>query len=98
MTARFVLTPRAQADLDAIWDYTEARWGIAQAENYLRQLGRDLQRVAEHPTIGTDCADIRPGYCEHPSGAHVLFCRLTADGIDVVRIFHERMDPDRHIP
>jgi toxin ParE1/3/4 len=31
-------------------------------------------------------------------GAHVLFYRLIADGIDIVRILHERMDYHRHIP
>ena len=36
MKRRFVLKPRAQADLDEIWDYTVDRWGIDQAETYLR--------------------------------------------------------------
>jgi toxin ParE1/3/4 len=48
--------------------------------------------------MGQDCSDIRAGYWKIPSGSHVLFYRLTADGIDVVRILHERMDFERHIP
>ena len=34
MTGHFVLTPRARADLDEIWDYTADRWGLDQAETY----------------------------------------------------------------
>jgi plasmid stabilization system protein ParE len=34
---------------------------------------------------------------EHPVGSHVLFYRLTDDGIDVVRILHNRMDFERHL-
>lgn len=97
MSGRFILTPRAQADLDEIWDYTTARWGLEQAETYTRQLWRDIASVAERPSLGRECPEVRKGYCKYPSGSHVLFYRVIADGIDVVRILHERMDYGRHI-
>src|SRR5689334_22160464 len=96
MTGRFILTPRAQADLDEIWDYTAARWSLDQAETYTRQLGRDIAAVAEQPSLGSECSEVRKGYRKYPSGSHVLFYRVIADGIDVVRILHERMDYGRH--
>jgi toxin ParE1/3/4 len=98
MTGHFVLTPRAQADLDEIWDYTADRWGLDQAETYTRQLWKDIAIVADRPAIGRECNDVRRGYRMYPSGSHVLFYRHTVDGIDVVRILHERMDYERHIP
>lgn len=98
MTGHFVLTPRAQADLDEIWDYTADRWGLDQAETYTRQLWKDIAAVAERPSLGRDCSGVRRGYRKYPSGSHVLFYRPTTDGIDVVRILHERMDYERHIP
>lgn len=97
MTGRFILTPRAKADLDEIWDYTMARWGLDQAEAYTRQLWRDIASVAGRPSLGRECSEVRKGYCKYPSGSHVLFYRVIADGIDVVRILHERMDYGRHI-
>jgi len=48
--------------------------------------------------MGEDCSVIRAGYRKIPSGSHVLFYRLIDNGIDVVRILHERMDYERHIP
>jgi toxin ParE1/3/4 len=98
MTGRFVLTPRAQTDLDEIWDYTVERWGFDQAEIYTRQLWTDITTVADRPSLGRDCSEVRVGYRKYASGSHVLFYRLTTDGIDVVRILHERMDYERHIP
>jgi toxin ParE1/3/4 len=98
MTGRFVLSPRAQADLNEIWGYTEDRWGVAQAETYTRALWQRIETVAAQPSMGEDCSDIRTGYRKISCGSHVLFYRLTADGIDVVRILHERMDFERHIP
>ena len=98
MTGHFVLTPRAQADLDEIWDYTADRWGLDQAETYTRQLWTDIAIVADRPSLGRECTEVRRGYRMYPSGSHVLFYRHTADGIDIVRILHERMDYERHIP
>ena len=30
----FLLSPAASTDLDEIWEYTVARWGVEQAERY----------------------------------------------------------------
>jgi toxin ParE1/3/4 len=98
MTGRFVLSPRAQADLSDIWDYTVDRWGTNQAETYTRALWQSIEAVAANPAMGEDCSVVRPGYRKFPSGSHLLFYRLTAAGIDIVRILHERMDYERHIP
>ena len=97
MTGRCILSPRAESDFDAIWDYTAKRWGLDQAETYTRQLWRDMQGVAAQPTIARSCSEVREGYYKYFSGSHVIFFRLTDGGIDVVRILHERMDFERHL-
>jgi toxin ParE1/3/4 len=98
MTGRYILSPRAQTDLDEIWNYTADRWGLDQAETYTRALWQRIEAVAANPAMGEDCSVIRAGYRKIPSGSHILFYRLTPHGIDVVRILHERMDYERHIP
>jgi toxin ParE1/3/4 len=49
MSGRYVLSPRAQADLDEIWDHTSELWGVDQAEFYTRQLWRHIEAVALKP-------------------------------------------------
>jgi toxin ParE1/3/4 len=98
MKGRFVLKPRAQADLDEIWDYTAERWGQEQAETYTRQLWRNIQAIADQPSLGRGCDEVRAGYRLFPSGSHILLYRLHEDGIEVVRVLHERMDHERHLP
>lgn len=94
----YLLSPAAQADLDHIWEYTAERWGVDQAEIYLRELQRSIERAVSTPGIGRACDDIRAGYRKLATGSHMLFYRVTADGvIDVVRILHQRMDIDRHL-
>jgi toxin ParE1/3/4 len=93
----YVLSPRAQADLSEIWDYSAARWGESQAEAHIRQIQAAIETIAADPRRGRSCADIRPGYSKFAVGSHVLFYRQGEAGVDVVRILHQRMDFDRHL-
>jgi toxin ParE1/3/4 len=96
VTNRFTISPRARGDLDEIWTYTLRRWGIGQAEFYIREIGRHVKIVTAHPAIGTACPEVRPGYYKYRCGSHFLFYRRTKIGITIVRILHERMDFGRH--
>ena len=96
--SRYLLSPAAQADLDEIWDYTCQHWGVDQAEDYIRELQHAIGRAAANPRIGRACDEIRIGYRKLAAGSHVLFYRVTDDGvIDVVRVLYQRMDVDRHL-
>jgi toxin ParE1/3/4 len=96
--SHFVLSARAWDDLDGIWTYTARRWGPDQAERYLRQIAEAVELIAETPGLGRNCDHVREGYRKYPVGSHVLFYRAIDDGVDVVRILHQRMDFDRQLP
>jgi toxin ParE1/3/4 len=95
--SRYLLSPAAQVDLEQIWDFTHDRWGVDQAEEYLRELQRAIERAAANPLIGRACDEIGPGYRMLAAGSHMLFYPVTAEGIDVVRVLHQRVDVDRHL-
>jgi len=92
-----ILSPKAKLDLSDIWDYTLAEWGIDQAEKYVRELWAMIQNQASDHSTSVDICDVRNGYRKIRSGSHVIFFKLTGDGIDVVRILHQRMDFERHL-
>lgn len=92
-----LLSPRAEADLEEIWDYTAARWSEDQAEDYIRNIWEAIGTVAEKPGKGLSCDDVRLGYRKYCVGSHVLFFRYTGTKIDIVRILHQRMDFGRHL-
>ena len=94
---RVVVSPRAQADIDDIWEYTVSQWGVRQAETYLRLIKEAVEAVATDPRVGRSCDDVRPGYRKYLVGSHVLFYRVTATAVVVVRILHQRMDVERHL-
>jgi toxin ParE1/3/4 len=96
--SRYLLAPAAVLDLERIWDYTADRWDIDQADTYLAEIRRAIERAAANPRIGRACDEIRLGYRKLPAGSHLVFYRVRADGvIDVIRVLHQRMDIDRHL-
>ncbi len=94
--SRVILSPKAKSDLSDILDYTLAEWGVDQAEKYVRELWAVMQAHACDSSTSTDISDVRKGYRKIGSGSHIIFFKLTVDGIDVVRILHQRMDFERH--
>ena len=95
-----MLSPAARAGLEQIWDYSSERWDDDQAEEYLREVQRAIERIVSNPTVGRDCNDVRPGYRKHKHavGSHTLYYRIGGDDvIDVLRVLHQRMDADRHL-
>jgi len=94
---KFLLTRQALEDLREIGRYTQERWGREQRRYYLALLDRSFNGLAENPSQGQRCDEIRDGYRKFPSGRHVVFYRESAGGIEIVRILHERMDVGIHL-
>ena len=94
---RFRLTPAARRDLSSIWDFTQETWDVRQAETYVTEIRAAIERIAADPERGRACDDIRTGYRRYAIGSHLLFYVGNGDGVDVIRILHQRMDPTRHL-
>lgn len=95
--AEYRLSPRAQRDLEGVFDYSVANWGLAQALRYTDRIEAVCVELAEAPEQAQDCGHIRPGYRRRGVGRHMLYVRTTSYGIGVVRILHQRMDAARHL-
>ena len=92
-----ILSPAAEADVDEIWDYSADTWGVSQAEVYVSDLRKTMERLAVRPTLGVACPAIRPGYRKQSVGSHVIFYRLVGEDVDIVRVLHQRVDFARHL-
>jgi toxin ParE1/3/4 len=87
----------AEEDLIGIWCYTLERWGAAQADTYLDKLAQGIAILAENPHIGTRCDALRQGYRRYHIQHHLVYYRINPGQIEIVRILHEDMDPERHL-
>lgn len=88
---KVTLRPLAQRDLDEIWDYSADRWGIQQANRYLGEIRDAIDALAKRASLSSDAEYLHPGLRKARSGAHLVYF-FAADGIDVVRVVHERRD------
>ncbi len=95
--AEYRLSPKAQRDLEGIFDYTVAQWGLEQASRYTDLIEATCTILADAPHQAQSCASIRPGYRRRSVQQHVIYFRPTSYGIAVIRILHQRMDAARHL-
>ena len=93
----FRLTERAKADLRAIGRYTQTTWGREQRNIYLARLDASFHLLACEPHRGRACDDIRPGYRKYHVGRHLIFYRESPEGVEIIRILHDRMDIEAHL-
>jgi toxin ParE1/3/4 len=93
----FRFTRAAERDLEAILTLSRDTFGVLQAARYRDKLIGCCARVAATPGIARACDHVRPGYLRLEEGRHVLFLEMDADGVLIVRVLHDRMDPLLHI-
>jgi toxin ParE1/3/4 len=94
--AKYRLSKRAYADIVGIGAYTIERFGIDQAQRYRDQLERAFQVLADNTTRGRNADDVGPGLKRWNYQSHVVFFRVERQGIVIVRVLHQAMDPARH--
>lgn len=56
-----------------------------------------LQKLADIPGLGRSIDHIRPGYFRFPHASHTVFFVKQTGLIRIVRVLHQRMDPELHI-
>jgi toxin ParE1/3/4 len=94
------LSHRAEADLAEIWDYSAERWDAAQADRYIDALMSRFVWITENSALWKPRPDLAEGLYSYPQQSHMIYFRTCADVrglIEIVRVLHGRMEPDKHI-
>ena len=84
---KFIVAPRAKADLKKIGRYTKKKWGVDQRDKYLLGLERRFQWLVDNSQMGTHRPDIKEGYHSFPHEKHTIFYTLSDNGnINIIGI------------
>lgn len=86
------LVPKAEKDLEDIYDYTYLNWGLKQAEKYQDELYASMGKIALNPNIGSRYLHKVGDYMKLKVNRHLIFYRYTANECIVIRLLHQRMD------
>ena len=92
----FQLTKLAKQDLCAIGRYTQTTWGRKQRNTYLAKIDAAFHLLAMEPQLGKSCDDLLASYRKYPVGRHLIFYCQSKDGLEIIRILHQRMDIEAH--
>lgn len=94
--SKVTITPKARADLKEISRYTDKTWGRQQRFIYLKRLRGRIELLARYPQSGKMRDDIWGKPYSFHEGRHVIFYRVTEEGIEVLRVLHDARDFQRH--
>ena len=89
--ATYRLTQRARRDVLEIWQYI-AEDSAPAADRFIDRLIHHFQLVGDNPRVGRSRDELRLGYRSFPVGDYLLFYRITAPAVSVMRVVHGRRD------
>ncbi len=90
------ITPKARADLRDISRYTDKKWGRQQRLDYIKQLRDRFFYLADRPQMEKKRDEIIGTPYSYHEGRHVIFYRISTEGIEILRVLHDAMDFPRH--
>lgn len=93
MTAPYILTRSAAADLREVVRYTLQNWGRSQCQTYITQIEEAAVELALGQGVYRTRDDLLPGLRVRRAGHHYLFCLpQNEQPALILAILHERMD------
>jgi toxin ParE1/3/4 len=90
--ASYRLSESARAELVVIYDETEARFGLYQADAYLAGLERTFGLLADFPGIGQSADELVTGFRRFRFQAHIIFYTQDSEGVVIRAVVHEARD------
>ena len=94
---QLVIAAAARTDLKDIYQYGLHQWGQTRSDSYLDTLKSQLWSLTEQPNMGSERPELLSGMRSLPIESHVLFYRVTANRVEIIRVLHGRQDPARHL-
>jgi toxin ParE1/3/4 len=77
--------------------YSDEQWGTAQGNAYIEAINRALSTLSANPRIGRSQSGIASNLYAYRVRQHIIYYRLHADTVTVLRILHGKMDAALHI-
>ena len=87
-----ILSPDAERDIDDIWDYLTTEASIRVADKTVRAIARACRILEKHPVAGRSRDNLISGLRSVLSHPYVVFYRVSAADVQIVRVLHQRRD------
>lgn len=88
---RYIISPSATRDLNAIADYF-LEHNIEAGENLLREFDRKCKKLMQFPNMGRSYAHLKPDLRGLPLDGYIVLYRVKGDAVEVLRVVNGRQD------
>jgi toxin ParE1/3/4 len=95
--SRYVLSHRADQDLERIWRFI-AKTSPLNATSFLEKLASKFVLLASQPHIGSAEDDLYPGMRAFSVDSYVVIHRPIENGVEIVRVVHGSRESDAAYP
>jgi toxin ParE1/3/4 len=89
-----VWSPEAEEDLIQLWLYLAQEASKGAADRRLRNIERACARLSQWPQSGRARDELLPGLRSIPAPPQVIFYRVSAAAVEIVRVLHGNRDID----
>lgn len=95
--AAYKLTQKAEADIEAIYEYSIENFGLGVARSYIDALFERFDLLADNPSWGNSYDFITPGLRRYEHESHsIYYVSDDQGGAMIVRVLGAKQDPARH--
>lgn len=95
MSKGYFVRQKAKEDIENIWLYSREKWGIKQADAYLRLIRDKFTWLVDYPEAGRRRSEIKEGFYSTPVGTHIIFFKLKQRSPEIIRVLHQRADMEK---
>jgi len=95
---RYLISEKANQDIEKIWLYTYENWSIEQADRYYNLILDEIEFIAENFESGKSVDCIKKGYRASLVKSHIIFYKKSKSNVvEIIRVLHQRMDIEHRI-
>ena len=95
---RFLISEKANQDIERIWLYTCENWSIEQADRYYNLILDEIEFIVENFESGKSVDYIKKGYRASLVKSYIIFYKKSKSNVvEIIRVLHQGMDIEHRI-
>jgi toxin ParE1/3/4 len=95
---KFIISRKANEDIEKIWLYTYENWSLEQADRYYNLILDEIEFITENFESGKLVDYIKKGYRATLVKLHIIFYKKSRRNIvEIIRVLHQKRDIENRI-
>ncbi len=95
---RYIISEKANQDIEIIWLYTNQNGSVEQADRYYNLILDEIEFIADNFESCKSVDYIKKGYRASLMKSHIIFYKKSKSNVvEIIRVLHQRMDIEHRI-